>query len=80
MPPKCQKVFKLHKLEGLTIQETAEYLNISLKTVENQMSKAYKVLRKAMQGIYHSTKRNIFIWMVIPSKKQVSPADRMNSK
>jgi RNA polymerase sigma-70 factor (ECF subfamily) len=45
LPPKCQQVFKLGKINGLTYAEISEELNISVKTVENQMSRALKLLR-----------------------------------
>lgn len=37
LPPKCQKVFILSKKEGLTNNEIADYLNISIKTVEARL-------------------------------------------
>lgn len=46
LPPKCREVFMLSKYEGLKYQEIAEYLEISKKTVENQIGKAYAYLRK----------------------------------
>src|SRR5258708_6313885 len=38
LPPKCKIIFKLVKEEGLKYREVAEILNISLKTVENQLA------------------------------------------
>ena len=40
LPPRCQLIFRLIKEEGLKYRETAELLNISVKTVETQMSLA----------------------------------------
>ncbi|HDZ15322.1 hypothetical protein LCGC14_0719620 [marine sediment metagenome] len=45
LPPKCRQIFTLSKSEGLTNPEIAEYLNISIKAVEAQISKAFKILR-----------------------------------
>jgi RNA polymerase sigma-70 factor, ECF subfamily len=45
IPPKCKRVFKLSRMEGLKYSEIAEILNISVKTVETQMSKALHILR-----------------------------------
>jgi RNA polymerase sigma-70 factor (ECF subfamily) len=45
LPPKCKETFLLSKKEGLTNIEIAEYLNISIKTVEGQITKAYKMLK-----------------------------------
>jgi RNA polymerase sigma-70 factor, ECF subfamily len=45
LPEQCRAVFKLSRHEGLKNQEIADQLGISVKTVENQMTKALKVLR-----------------------------------
>jgi len=50
LPPKCRRVFQLSRYEGLTYREIAEKLGISVKTVENQMGKALRVLREKMKG------------------------------
>jgi RNA polymerase sigma-70 factor (ECF subfamily) len=46
LPPKCREVFLLIKMQGMTYQQAADTLGISVKTVENQMGKALKVLRE----------------------------------
>jgi len=38
LPPKCKMIFKLAKEDGLKYKEIAEVLNISIKTVENQLA------------------------------------------
>ena len=45
LPPKCQEIFVLSKMNGLTYGEIAEELNLSVKTVENQIGRALKLLR-----------------------------------
>lgn len=45
LPPRCREVFVLSRVEKLTYQQIADRLNISAKTVENQIGKALKVLR-----------------------------------
>ncbi len=45
LPPKCKHVFLMAKLHGLKYREIAEQLNLSEKTIENQMSRAIKILR-----------------------------------
>lgn len=45
LPPKCRNVFALNKLNGLTYTEIAQSEGISVKTVENHMIKALKILR-----------------------------------
>lgn len=46
LPRKCKETFLLSKKEGLTNIEIAEHLNVSIKTVEGQITKAYNLLRK----------------------------------
>ncbi len=38
LPPKCKIIFKLVKEDGLKYREVAEILNLSVKTVENQVA------------------------------------------
>ena len=45
LPPKCRKVFALHKLNGLTYAEIAADQEISERTVQNHMIKALRILR-----------------------------------
>ena len=47
LPEKCRLVFVLNRFEQLSYKEVAARLDISVKTVENQMSKALKILRTA---------------------------------
>ena len=48
LPPKCSEVFTLSKVNGLTYSQIAEKMNISVKTVENHMSKALKIMRELL--------------------------------
>ncbi len=48
LPPKCKNVFLLSKKEGLTNIEISDHLNVTIKTVEAQITKAYSVLRKKL--------------------------------
>lgn len=50
MPEKRRAIYQLCKKEGLTVAEVAEYLNISEKTVKNQMTAAYSYIREQMKG------------------------------
>lgn len=45
MPPRRREIFLLSKRDGLTYTAIAEELSLSVKTVENQMSKALATLR-----------------------------------
>lgn len=45
LPPRCQEIFWLSRINSLSNQEIAEKLNISKRTVENQLTRALKALR-----------------------------------
>lgn len=49
LPPKCKEVFILSKKEGLTNIEIAEHLDVSIKTVEAQITKAFSTLRNSLE-------------------------------
>lgn len=49
LPQRCREVFLLSKRDGLSNAEIAEELGISVKTVENQMTKAFKALRSSLE-------------------------------
>ena len=49
LPPKCQAIFKLSRFEEMKYKEIAEQLDISIKTVENQMSIALKRLNSELK-------------------------------
>ena len=48
LPEKCRIVFMLNRMDEMSYAEVAEHLDISVKTVENQIGKALKLLRKAV--------------------------------
>ncbi len=50
LPQECRKIFVLSRIEGLKYQEIAVRLNISIKTVETQMSRALAKLRFQLKG------------------------------
>lgn len=52
LPAGRRRIFLLAKRDGKKYQEIADELNISVKTVENQMSKALKALRETTVKIY----------------------------
>lgn len=45
IPPRSRQVFVLHRFEDMKYREISEFLSISIKTVENHISTALKVLR-----------------------------------
>lgn len=60
LPEKCREVFMLSRYEGLKYNEIAEKLNISVKTVESQMSKALSVLRENLKEYLGL----LILWMI----------------
>lgn len=46
--PKCREIFELSRFEGKKYKEIAQELSLSIKTVENQMGKALKILREEL--------------------------------
>jgi RNA polymerase sigma-70 factor (ECF subfamily) len=51
LPEKCRQIYKLSRETNLTYKKIAEELQISPKTVENQISIALKKLREALGDI-----------------------------
>ncbi|MBC8005911.1 MAG: RNA polymerase sigma-70 factor [Verrucomicrobia bacterium] len=49
MPEKRKEIFKLSRDQGYTNKEISEKLNISIKTVENQMTSALNSLRQKLK-------------------------------
>ena len=48
LPEKCREIFMLSRFEGLKYREIADKLEISVKTVETQMTRAMKILREML--------------------------------
>ncbi len=46
LPEQCRTIFQLSRFEELKYQEIADRLNLSIKTVENQMGKALRQLKQ----------------------------------
>jgi RNA polymerase sigma-70 factor (ECF subfamily) len=61
LPPKCKEIFLLCKVKNLSHKEIAERLNISVKTVENQITIALKKLREYLAPY----KKEIFLLFLI---------------
>jgi len=60
LPEKCKEIFLMNRFDGLKYREIAEKLNISIKTVETQMSRALKTLRERLSDMI-----TIFIFLLI---------------
>lgn len=48
LPPRCKLVFKLVKEDGLPYKEVAEILDISIKTIDNQLAVALRKISEAL--------------------------------
>jgi len=62
LPEQCGNVFKLSRFENLKYNEIAQHLNISIKTVENHMGKALKILREQLKDYLPLI---FWIWSII---------------
>ncbi|MBD0825454.1 RNA polymerase sigma factor [Aestuariibaculum marinum] len=49
LPKKCKNVFIKNKIEGQKYHQISQDLNISLKTVEGHITKAYKLIKGCLQ-------------------------------
>ncbi|WP_136464765.1 RNA polymerase sigma factor [Flagellimonas onchidii] len=67
LPPKCKKIFLLSKQDGLTNHEIAEHLNLSKRTVETQISKAYKIIRERI-----GEKANLILFLLFGDRQVYS--------
>lgn len=50
LPEKCREIFLMSKRDGYSNEEIADELGISIKTVKNQMTKAFTRLREALNS------------------------------
>ena len=57
LPEQCRLVFKLSRFEDMKYAEIATHLDISIKTVENHMGKALKLLRGHL--------KDYLVWIVV---------------
>lgn len=53
LPPKRQEIFRLAREEGLKYREIADQLDLSVKTVEAQMTLALRQLRESLKEYHH---------------------------
>lgn len=58
LPDRCQEIFRLSYIDGLSHKEIARKLGISTSTVDNQVFKALKALREVLS-------RNIFAALLL---------------
>lgn len=56
LPDRCEIIFRMVREDGLSYKQVALLLDISTKTIENQMNIALKRLRKEIEGYYSGEK------------------------
>lgn len=49
LPDQCRRIFNLSRKEGIQNKQIAEQLDISVRTVETQISKALRILRERLK-------------------------------
>ena len=59
LPPKCKMVFTLIKQNGMKYKEVAEVMNLSVKTVENQLAIAMKRLTTTVNFTFGNTRKTV---------------------
>jgi RNA polymerase sigma-70 factor (ECF subfamily) len=64
LPEQCRTIFQLSRFEELKYREIAERLNLSVKTVENQMGKALKIMRIQLAEFLPTLMASL-LWMMI---------------
>lgn len=60
LPERCRQIFELNRFDGLSYGRIAGQLDISIKTVENQMSKALKILREQLARYL-----SLLLWLLL---------------
>jgi RNA polymerase sigma-70 factor (family 1) len=65
LPPKCKEIFLLIKMHGMSYKQAAQTLELSVKTIENQMGKAIKLFRD------FAVSRPVILWLFFIMKKLV---------
>jgi len=59
LPDQCRRIFEMSRFDGTPNQEIADQLGLSKRTVETQISKALKVLRKQLAQYL-----NLLFWIL----------------
>ena len=63
LPDKCQVVFSLSRFEGMSNQEIADELEISIKAVEKHISRALRELRVTLKPYLNHF--SVFLWLEV---------------
>jgi len=67
LPSKCRLIFLLNKKDGLTHTEISDHLNISIKTIEGHMTRAFKILNEKLGKEFNS-----IFFLLFDFKNQIS--------
>ncbi|MCW3464866.1 RNA polymerase sigma-70 factor [Chitinophaga nivalis] len=57
LPPRCKAIFKLVREDGLKYKEIAEILNVSVKTIDNQLAIALTKIANTIKVTFRKTPR-----------------------
>jgi RNA polymerase sigma-70 factor (ECF subfamily) len=52
LPPECRRIFMMSRFEGMKNPTIAADLGLSVRTVETQVSKALRILRKSLFNLF----------------------------
>jgi len=63
LTPRCREVYILHRNNDLSYKEIATHMNLSVKTVENQMTIALKKMREQLAPYYEQIFALIIVGM-----------------
>jgi len=61
LPPRCRQIFLLSRTENLSYKDIAEVMELSSKTVENQIAIALKNIRKSLGMQENGNNGNVFL-------------------
>jgi RNA polymerase sigma-70 factor (ECF subfamily) len=64
LPEQCRVVFHMSRVEDMKYKDIAGHLNISVKTVENQMGKALRLMREHLREYLVM----VLIWLTVNTK------------
>ncbi|SNZ01665.1 RNA polymerase sigma-70 factor [Flagellimonas pacifica] len=64
LPPRCQQIFRLSRMEAASNEEIAQRLGISKRSVENQMSIALKSIKQNLR-LAQSSLTSLFIFITL---------------
>lgn len=61
LPPRCRQIFILSRREGMSNREISALMEISEKTVENQITIAIRFIRSGLHGADKMTKLTVYL-------------------